>query len=97
MPQRLHSIADTRQILFLHIDTQLHRSPRPGREAVLADCQIASHQSKQVAGLGKRILPDSKVPAGHRKARHKLEEASMRAELQPSGAAGKAEVKRSLW
>lgn len=61
--QALHGPGHPVDVLRLRVDAQRDVAPRHSLEHILAARQVARHQGEQVAGLGKGVLPDSKVPA----------------------------------
>ena len=61
--QRLHGVVASVQIVRLHEDLQHDLAAGCRREAILDRTQVTRDQGKEVAGLGKGVLPGDQMPA----------------------------------
>ena len=61
--ERRHCVVAVTQILFFDPNMQVDRFTRRRCEHVTGALQIARHHGEQVAGLGKRVMPHSTMPA----------------------------------
>ena len=61
--ERRHGMLGLAQILLFHPDLQSHLTTTGGGEAVFDFFEVTRYQGKQIARLGKGVVPGNKVPA----------------------------------